>query len=386
LSPEEAQWQLSKARGIFQDFYRSYPHLRGSEGEPLENAIEQITTSFTELHQTLQHTIDNLDNEGQRAVSLEKQLKTKREEVQARNTKIHNTGQELTKALAFNQHNYTQYMNDRASLEQKRASLQQRFDKLLHDNTSLQSFKNTYENELHKAKGDAQTESQSARERHQYEIDELKRHMSNNASDHEIHIKLLNDRMDVLKKEKLDLETRLFNTSCDRDQTVKGLKLELVQSKKAAEEEQRKLQTLLDTQKATLNAQHQKATKELRSAAEDLKQAFVAREHFKGLRDRDITGKFTRLATEVEDISTLEWDNGDTGNWPLSESQMLQIHSSNIRLLKQQIVQSSIWSLLYNHIMQTPFKILGVEGQEADEPWVDIWDSGKLPGSLERVC
>ena len=345
-----------------------YPDNRGCEGESLGHAVKQVTLRWIELNQTLRDTVDGLNKERNETFSLKTKLQSKMDEVRARNTTIHDLGLQLTTAEKAKDQNWVQFQRDRAVFDQQRTSLQHRVDKLANENASFQSMKELFENKLRQINRDAVTDSQSARESHQREVDALRKQLSNEAA-----------RMDALTKQNLDLGNRLYTVGYDRDQKTKDLKAEIALLKKTAEEERARLQRQLDEQKATLNKQHQVATKELRSVAEDLKQAFVAREHFKGLRDRDITGKFTRLATEVEDISTLEWNNHDTGNWPLSESQLFQIHPNNIRLLKQQIVQSSIWLLLYKYIMQSPFRIMGAEVQDADEPWLDIWDSGELP-------
>ncbi|KAJ8111357.1 hypothetical protein OPT61_g6032 [Boeremia exigua] len=222
--------------------------------------------------------------------------------------------------------------------------------------------------ELRKTKGDAIRESQDASERYQSEILVLEQRLETESLKHARDTSSLRVSIDILEKEKSDLERRFYNVDHDRKEIEKKLRTEILELKKYSDEEKKELQD-------RLNEQHKVDTQKLRWAAEDLKQAFVAREHFRGMRDRDITGRFSKLATEVEDISTLEWSNPNVSRWPLSENQLLKMHPGNIRLLKQQIVQSSIWLLLYEHIMQSPFKIMGTAGQDADETWLEIWDS-----------
>lgn len=254
-------------------------------------------------------------------------------------------------------------------LKRERDRLKQERDEFEREKDFL---KQKHDADLRKTKQDAATESQNAAQRYRLLDQRLQSEVQK--------LQISETSLDLLRQEKLHLEHRLYQatqTGQGKDQTVQNLQVQLTRVKEEANAEKTSLRKQLQSQEETLKRQHIADTRKLRSDAEDLKKAFVAREHFKGMRDRDITGKFTRLASEIEHISTLDWDQKSSSDWPLSESQMLQLHWENTRLLKQQIVQTSVWSLLYERVLRSPFRVMGAKGQQEDTQWLDIYGSGK---------
>jgi hypothetical protein len=146
---------------------------------------------------------------------------------------------------------------------------------------------------------------------------------------------------------------------------------------KKLQEEQTRRANELKKQEAHLTQKHTHETLQLRTVNEELKQGLFQREHFKGLRDRDLTSKFRIIMGQVQDFANLEWDSRWALDWPCSEHQLLEIHRDNTRKLKKQIVQNTLWVLLYNHIFASPFRILGAEGRDLDSDWILIHTSGE---------
>ncbi|KAF1828845.1 hypothetical protein BDW02DRAFT_200369 [Decorospora gaudefroyi] len=138
-----------------------------------------------------------------------------------------------------------------------------------------------------------------------------------------------------------------------------------------------RLEENLKTEKKKLAIEHQKDTAQLRSVAEELKGALVVRDHYKGLKDRDLASRYKRLSIEIEGFSSMQWDAHLETAWPLSEAQLLRLHPKNTRRLKQQIVQHSIWLFLHERIFSLPFRILGAEGAPLNSAWTEIHAPGE---------
>ncbi|KAI4691765.1 hypothetical protein J4E81_007292 [Alternaria sp. BMP 2799] len=165
------------------------------------------------------------------------------------------------------------------------------------------------------------------------------------------------------------------------DEDVKKLRRELHMQKssltKAHTQELQQLQERSQSEKVELDKKHDEEMARLRSQREELKVALVVRDHFKGLKDRELTARYKRISTEIENFASMEWNTRCEANWPLSEAQLMRLHPKNTRRLKQQIVQHSMWVLLYEHIFSLPFKVFGKEGVRMNNDWTSIYDLGK---------
>jgi len=146
---------------------------------------------------------------------------------------------------------------------------------------------------------------------------------------------------------------------------------------KAHAQQMQQLQHRLQSEKVLLDKKRDEELARLRSQREELKVALVVRDHFKGLKDRELTARYKRISTEIENFASMEWNTRYEANWPLSESQLLRLHPKNTRKLKQQIVQHSMWVLLYEHIFSLPFQVFGKEGVPMNKDWTKIYASGK---------
>ncbi|KAF2115770.1 hypothetical protein BDV96DRAFT_574451 [Lophiotrema nucula] len=125
------------------------------------------------------------------------------------------------------------------------------------------------------------------------------------------------------------------------------------------------VQALEDQRKA-----FEKEKLSLEVAYEKLKKDWVVRDHYKGLTDFDLKSRFQRLATQIEQISRINWDDSRNSSWPLSEWQLKRFLPENPRRLKQQILQNTMWMTLYDEVFGSPFVIMGEEGRTLDREWM----------------
>jgi hypothetical protein len=175
-----------------------------------------------------------------------------------------------------------------------------------------------------------------------------------------------------------DYQAQICQLKIDADEEKMQLRKEVQTEQAKLQEEQKRREKELKKQEAHLTQKHSDETFQLRSVNEELKQGLFQRQHFKGLRDRDLTSQFRIIVGQVQDFANLEWNSRRESDWPFTEYQLLEIHRSNIRKLKKQIIQNSLWVLLYNYIFRSPFRILGAEGRDLDNDWIQIHAAGKL--------
>ncbi|KAH8732202.1 hypothetical protein GQ44DRAFT_697245 [Phaeosphaeriaceae sp. PMI808] len=110
---------------------------------------------------------------------------------------------------------------------------------------------------------------------------------------------------------------------------------------------------------------------------EYLKQSLSSREHIKGLTDREVVIRFKKLSTDIEEFSRVEWDPFSENSWPYSETELSALRPHNVRKLKQQIVQNSVWLALHEQVFQTPFRIIGPYGEAYDNEMYEAHNPGK---------
>ena len=99
----------------------------------------------------------------------------------------------------------------------------------------------------------------------------------------------------------------------------------------------------------------------------------VEGEPFEPMLDTDIEARFLDLAQDVDALSRLEWKAAPIG-WT---EQFLNAVSSNQRLLKKQILQDNIWTVLHEFIFCSPFRIFGDEGRTLEARWNEECGTGE---------
>jgi hypothetical protein len=110
----------------------------------------------------------------------------------------------------------------------------------------------------------------------------------------------------------------------------------------------------------------------LKKDIETLNAALLARDRYKAIADQELKTRFEKLGTEIDYLSRVEWKLRQA-DWT---DKLLSRLSANQRKLKQQIVQDSLWLVLFEHIFCSPFRILGVEGVKRDAQWNEICGKG----------
>jgi hypothetical protein len=390
------------------------PKLRSQAGEQFEGMTTRGSHGYRELSHSLDvahRPLDSYRTDAGSIQSLQTEVQTLRNELRASKTEVHNRRQEAN-------NNHQQMLKAQNMLGEQNVKFEQ---ERRHLESEMEGLKYHHASQMHteiqKLHSDndrikAWYEEQLRAVRHEEE----KRHEQNISSvKHQLHEERWN--WDArLREVKETYETRIrdleassnermkneYERHCEEmrqekerhGNTVNEYKASIARLKLDAELEQRRLHELLQTeqerfqeeqkrrekelkrQEAKLTKKYTNETLQLRTVNEELKQGLFDRKHFRGLKDRDLGNLFRSIAGQVQDFANMEW-NGPTSDWPFDEHQLLDIHGENTRKLKKQIVQNTVWLLLYDYIFASPFKIFGSEGEILDRDWIDIYTPSK---------
>ncbi|KAH0555814.1 hypothetical protein GP486_006239 [Trichoglossum hirsutum] len=139
--------------------------------------------------------------------------------------------------------------------------------------------------------------------------------------------------------------------------------------REAHEAEKRRIEERHDAEIAALEIKREREIKSLRESIENLKGALLRRDSFKGMSGHELTHRFQDLASDVDDLARVQWDNKLEPTWPFPNK--LLRNSENERRSKQHIVQNTFWVILYEKIFCTPFRVLGNEGKSLEREWIE---------------
>lgn len=118
-------------------------------------------------------------------------------------------------------------------------------------------------------------------------------------------------------------------------------------------------------------AEMSKAVRELQQKVEDLKSAIVdqvKKDYFKSMGDGAISNQFQGINNSIDEFSRVPWESSLELSWPYP-SQAFSI-SDNSRRTKQYIMQNTLWIILYERILCTPFRMLGMRGKDMEDQWI----------------
>jgi predicted nucleic acid-binding Zn-ribbon protein len=180
------------------------------------------------------------------------------------------------------------------------------------------------------------------------------------------------ERVDAIHAEWQD---KLHQERREHDDSLRRLRSDIEQLKGDLRRERSGHQEELRKQEEVLMNRYEARIKENETVIEDFKSSSARREHFKGMTDSQVAAEYKRLASSIDEFSRVEWDRNKEHTWPISDDHMRKL-AKNTRKLRQQIIQNTLWLLLYDHVFRSPFKILGTDGEQDDAEWIPIYSSG----------
>lgn len=113
----------------------------------------------------------------------------------------------------------------------------------------------------------------------------------------------------------------------------------------------------------------------LRGDIESLNGALLARDRFTPITDHELESRFSDLVEDIDQLARPEWDFNQA-EWT---DNLLNRLSKNPKRLKKELLQDSLWMILYENIFCSPFRVFGEEGRKLEAQWNDAFGKGLLP-------
>jgi hypothetical protein len=394
-----------------------FPSLQVMPGETVEDAVKKLLgeyrrlfSAFSERSQSLLEAEKSLNQYQEQVVTLrsleptlratEMALRACKTDLEGKRKEVADKERDMLKAQTMLGEHTTKHGRERHEFQTEIQRLKREHTDQLRNQQTIshnekESLKSWHAEQIRQARTDEN-------QRQQHEIGRLNQrlidenwqwtaHVAGVRDDYEKRISNAQPEFDQLWREKEEVHNQQMSAERVKyDNMVAEYESRLSQLVVKAEEEQQRLRDQLQAeqdqlqeerkqhdldmkkQEARLTQKHTHETLQLRTVNEELKQGLFQRKIFRGLRDRDLTSKFRVIMSQVQDIANLEWDSRRTQDWPFSEHQLLDVHRENTRKLKKQIVQNTLWVLLYNNVFASPFRVLGAEARDLDNDWIQI--------------
>lgn len=113
----------------------------------------------------------------------------------------------------------------------------------------------------------------------------------------------------------------------------------------------------------------------LRGDIESLNGALLARDRFTPITDHELESRFSDLVEDIDQLARPEWDFNQA-EWT---DNLLNRLSKNPKRFKKELLQDSLWMILYENIFCSPFRVFGEEGRKLEAQWNDAFGKGLLP-------
>ena len=178
----------------------------------------------------------------------------------------------------------------------------------------------------------------------------------------------------------------------DLETQIEQLQAELTEVKRRHDQEQDNLREQTRKAQADMERAHAEEQQLLRNNAEkahaslkrDIRSrnnALVAREKFNQLTDGQLMSKFTELVHLVDALARLNWRYNQSAWTDELQSQL----SDAPKRLRKQILQDTIWGILFEKVFCSPFRMLGDEGERLETQWLKDFGAGMSFPPLERL-
>jgi predicted nucleic acid-binding Zn-ribbon protein len=136
-------------------------------------------------------------------------------------------------------------------------------------------------------------------------------------------------------------------------------------------EHQRRVESLSDEAEQNEH-NHQQETARLNKIIHGRTKAIVTRETFTPITDRDLKTKFTELYSKVDSLGKLQWSPGRS-TWRDDQLRQVRVNSKK---LQKSIIQETVWLVLHEYILCSPFRVFGKEGKIMEKQWNDAYGNG----------
>jgi hypothetical protein len=394
----ETKTELTRIENDVLRAMMNFPELRGTGIRPgyesTESAVVRILEQYARISAPMRDSQGRLDPSGKSRKDLKAQ-----DDLRVANTKIQDKlnakERELGKLKSTHQQESDELNRQISSLKfQKKEIESSQGSKLRKEKRALHDEIEKLEGQLKETREEASSEKREFKKRldkANKTIDDVKATWLEEVTLWEQHCKHVEDKKAALERGlqraktedqtriatvKAEWEDKLLKEREEHEDLTSKLRSEIYQVKGALEREKSLKQEELRTQEEVLVKRYEAKEVELKTALEEFRVSSARREHFKVMTDSEVARQFKGLANSIDDSSRLEWEYSKEQSWPISDDRIRKL-GRNTRKLKQQIVQNTLWLLLYDHIFRSPFKVFGRDGEDYDADWIPIYSSGK---------
>ncbi|KIW08012.1 uncharacterized protein PV09_00958 [Verruconis gallopava] len=117
---------------------------------------------------------------------------------------------------------------------------------------------------------------------------------------------------------------------------------------------------------------NEKAKKKFESEVMAMQRAVYARDNFTPVSDRELGENFESLSHDIKHLAMRTWKS-DQRIW---SHEIVKRVASHPILMRRELLQDSIWWILYEMIFCSPFRIFGEEGRLLEKQWSDSFERG----------
>jgi hypothetical protein len=110
----------------------------------------------------------------------------------------------------------------------------------------------------------------------------------------------------------------------------------------------------------------QEEQNKMRQEMESLAGALVERDSFTPIPDHQLQTDFADLAKGVEQLARLKWKLLQA-DW--TDELLNALSPDNIARLQRQILQDTIWMILFEYLFCSPFRVFGEDGEKLEHKW-----------------
>jgi chromosome segregation ATPase len=332
-----------------------------------ERAIE--LGALSDRHNELK---DQFEAEQLKISSLNSQIDDIKSQLVNREAKISRLEGNITDIKSTSKQNL-----DDIEAKRERDMLNQKRDLKSQYAENFRKLQENHTDALNEAKGEAEKEVSSVEAFYIAELSKHQEHQVNSNREIQGLKQSLESAQKKYAKDQKQAEEELNKERETHEKEVEKLEIQIATLETKLENEKRKFENEKRKLEAAVEARLKNKMKKVVRRNDKLVEELVFRRNFKGLTDREICQRFTALANEVDDISRTAWDHKRENSWPFPEKVLDQpLNGTNFRELTQQIIQNSIWIILFERIFGTPFKIFGDEGDNAQMSWTDEYGIG----------
>ena len=171
-------------------------------------------------------------------------------------------------------------------------------------------------------------------------------------------------------RDKISDMQQKFNS--EKDQMKKNFNTKKVEQESRHATRQARMESDFKAEKLQLENERAAQEGRLRRDIESLNGALLARDRFTPIVDHELKSRFLDLVGDIDYLARLEW-KFNQADWT---NDLLARLSKNPRRLKKQILQDSLWIILYENIFCSPFRVFGEEGRTLEAQWSDAFGKG----------